>query len=1786
MNVTPLEGSKTVFKSKQSSTCTNRNDLIYFDETGEDEKELIKGFKIGQLATTQQKEQVLSLVKKYWDCFCKRGAKRTILEYEFGVDTGASQPVACRVKQYGPHESKIMMEQVEGLLANDWIEETKGAWGSIIVLAPKPHQEHIEDIDDFIWRMCVSYRGLNRVTKPFAYPIPRCNDAIGSLNLGPGTIFIITVDARQGYHQVKVKEGDKDKLAFFAPNGKKYTYKVMPFGPMNAPAFYTFMMQKFREEWDELFYTTLHDMTTIEGKIVTVTATNEVRLDGLLTQTGSKGIIDDILIWSTHQELVLTYFECVCKIFQKYRVSFRLDKCEFLKDRVEYVGHDLTPAGNCPAMSKFDMINDWNLPETGQSLHSFVGLVNFYHNYVPYFEMRIKPLRSLHRKFNRQPIPKEAWTPELIALFEDLKVSITSSPVLTRYDPSQSVFLKTDWSAEGMAWILMQPAGDKQSQSAAETLRKTGECTFDKTKTGARLLPISYGSRACTEIEKHYHSFVGEVAAGRWGISQNRKSLWGAHFYWLCDCSAVKEILEYEGTIHTVMRWAQELLGYHFTVIHRPATMMADVDALTRRFGKDIATYITIAAIFERQSKKYNPTAYDTSAFSKTSKSTRIEAPTTPPLCPILTNKHIQNQGRKESKTEPACIANPDIITSTPVLTYSAAINLSSRTQHTSQSIPRPCETALMQNVIWTTINDVAGSVQHWVTHMGPPHINWQITNFITDQELTRFNDNIQGDIKHSVNSVRTILSKPDTHKSHIIDITFTPKTNGSIYNWIDHILHHIIRAPSPITTRLVNLWVSPAHISKDTAETVTQCLNKELSNQWRNTTKKYSFTSAGLAIHSFRYCYHMQYTTDVTNLSTTPRNIHMTDQLPTVKDYIDTSLNTDSNACPIIIPNEAMKSTQYSSTHPIEIASIQPISDLTTAAGYSSVLSPDGLAVEPDPTTYNDFTKHRFAIPFQNSTNTWTARRVSDAELLAMYGFQNCTSHFSPTDYLESTLDENLVTCIPHQLLFHILEHDSPWNNVFEHFALSDDETINTMQCLTISAKPAPHTLDWTAAYGEDPDTAAIAQLMLDYGHSKTWSTEHLSTINKAYHDSLKTGHIQHMRGKFIFYKSIQANARYIGLIIVPRSLRKPLFSHYHAGPSGGHMGEYKTLYRMRSRFFWPKMREDIKAWVKGCAHCQSYNTWRNRRSELYFSWPVTSPFWIMHVDLWSPGHITQTNGKKGYLLNAMCDLTQFVVSTPTTDISSANLAQIYMENVIFNFGTSAIIVVDDGSTFKGVFQEMCKHLKLTYWALSKGNHKGMSVERYHRFLNKTQAITGNDRGTHLTYLQNAKTSQYAWNSAPIDNTDIPRSLAAIGRELRFPLDVELCPTPPLNDEHNTALMQYLRDVSNDSKFSIAVLQILIEERRTAHRDRHNQQCKTAPFKVGDVVKAHVQVQSKSSIGQVGKLSYKARGPFQIIEDLGHGSYLVQRYNEPTASKRKYKATELYLLPPALFPADPLDTTYQRYLNYEHAPLQHPLQQALQIDLYNTKYLQPPLAQLQGDQRNQFTQPVDAQALSSPHIPTNSELHQETNTTPEKYEITDEASQEDTTNRLTSIQQSSDKLFFIKYTTEGTMRPKWYLIQVDMDATLEANPRVRTTGIYYCTFLARHPNDKTKNDEYSRFWPDWYEYTKHKITGIIQYGKRILFPPHQTPNPDKYIQWADEIDLHTNDNVLLGPFNFEPISPANRTRYKVHHNHWDLCYQQCIEQNITPPSISSQVHQQPLPHRRRTKSQQKRKHS
>ena len=98
------------------------------------------------------------------------------------------------------------------------------------------------------------------------------------------------------------------------------------------------------------------------------------------------------------------------------------------------------------------------------------------------------------------------------------------------------------------------------------------------------------------------------------------------------------------------------------------------------------------------------------------------------------------------------------------------------------------------------------------------------------------------------------------------------------------------------------------------------------------------------------------------------------------------------------------------------------------------------------------------------------------------------------------------------------------------------------------------------------------------------------------------------------------------------------------------------------------------------------------------------------------------------------------------------------------------------------------------------------------------------------------------------------------------------------MNTPNNSALLQYLRDVSTESQFATSVLQVLLEDRLMHHQERHNSTINaTTSLKVGGVVKAHVQVQSENDSGIAKNISYQAKGPFIVTKDVHHNAFEVK---------------------------------------------------------------------------------------------------------------------------------------------------------------------------------------------------------------------------------------------------------------------------------------------------------------------
>ena len=77
----------------------------------------------------------------------------------------------------------------------------------------------------------------------------------------------------------------------------------------------------------------------------------------------------------------------------------------------------------------------------------------------------------------------------------------------------------------------------------------------------------------------------------------------------------VYKMLHSDGSIHAIHRWAQELLAYSFTCVHRPNSMMVDVDFLSRCYNLLVAKYVVVANKYRIRDMNNRVDVYSSTAF-------------------------------------------------------------------------------------------------------------------------------------------------------------------------------------------------------------------------------------------------------------------------------------------------------------------------------------------------------------------------------------------------------------------------------------------------------------------------------------------------------------------------------------------------------------------------------------------------------------------------------------------------------------------------------------------------------------------------------------------------------------------------------------------------------------------------------------------------------------------------------------------------------------------------------------------------------------------------------------------------------------------------------------------------------------------------------------------------------------------------------------------------------------------------------------------------------------------
>ncbi|XP_045541427.1 uncharacterized protein K02A2.6-like [Papilio machaon] len=333
------------------------------------------------------------------------------------------------------------------------------------VLKPVDHSEYASPIVPVLKRngsvrICADYAvSINKQLVVDQYPLPTVNELFSKLHSGEQ---FTKLDLSSAYNQLCLDE-ESQKLTCINTHRGLYQYTRLVFGLSSAPAIFQRAME-----------------TVLSG------------LEGVLC------LLDDILVTGRNREEHLARLSSVLQRLEEAGLTLQKDKCEFFKDEISYLGYVINKNGLKKSPEKVKAIVDAPVPTNVSQLQSFLGLANYYRNFVPGASSILKPLYDLLKKNN-----KWEWSQEHADAFVLIKNKLASDLVLAHFNQNAKLILTVDASPTGLGAILSQVGDDGAER------------------------PVSFASRTLTPAEKRYSQIQKEATAIIFGVRRFHQYLYG-----------------------------------------------------------------------------------------------------------------------------------------------------------------------------------------------------------------------------------------------------------------------------------------------------------------------------------------------------------------------------------------------------------------------------------------------------------------------------------------------------------------------------------------------------------------------------------------------------------------------------------------------------------------------------------------------------------------------------------------------------------------------------------------------------------------------------------------------------------------------------------------------------------------------------------------------------------------------------------------------------------------------------------------------------------------------------------------------------------------------------------------------------------------------------------------------------------------------------------------------------------------------------------------------------------
>ncbi|GFY07742.1 hypothetical protein TNCV_4133391 [Trichonephila clavipes] len=281
-------------------------------------------------------------------------------------------------------------------------------------------------------RMCIDYRKLNQKLVKDKFPLPIIEDVLDTLQEAK---VYSTLDLRNGFFNVDVDEDCRKYTSFIVPDGQ-FEFNKVPFGLSSGPGvFQRYVSSIFRD-------------LTRKGIVISY--------------------LDDLVIPAENEQEGLEKLKIIFEVAKKYGLEIKFKKCQFLKKKIEFLGHIVESGTIKPSPTKTLAVRKFPEPTTIKQVQSFLGLNGYFRKYIKDYSKIAKPLSDLTRKENLFVFgiqQKEA--------FEKLKKILSEGPVPHLYKYGRKTELHTDACKQGYGANLLQEAEDGKLHPVYYMSKKT-----------------------------------------------------------------------------------------------------------------------------------------------------------------------------------------------------------------------------------------------------------------------------------------------------------------------------------------------------------------------------------------------------------------------------------------------------------------------------------------------------------------------------------------------------------------------------------------------------------------------------------------------------------------------------------------------------------------------------------------------------------------------------------------------------------------------------------------------------------------------------------------------------------------------------------------------------------------------------------------------------------------------------------------------------------------------------------------------------------------------------------------------------------------------------------------------------------------------------------------------------------------------------------------------------------------------------------------------------------------